>query len=220
MKRRWTAGRPGLRPRLTLSLLGVAALAGHVIAADAPRLIFTKSFPGSTPAYVEIAVSKTGQAEYKEDPKDENPLKFKLTDAEVSSIFALSEKLNHFAEPLDAGVKVAFMGKKTFRWEGDGGPHESSFNYSENPEAKTLLDWFERISETERNLIDLERAVRFDKLGVQDAILRIEVTRDQKRLVAENQFLPLLDRVVKNESFLHIARTRAAALTESIRAPK
>ena len=35
-------------------------------------------------------------------------------------------------------------------------------------------DWFERIAETERALIDLERAVRFDKLGVQDAILRIE----------------------------------------------
>jgi hypothetical protein len=94
------------------------------------------------------------------------------------------------------------------------------FNYSEDLEAKALLDWFERISETERALIELERTVRFDKLGVQDAILRIEVERDQKRLVAEEQFLPMLDRIVKNESYLHMARTRAAALAESIRAPK
>jgi hypothetical protein len=55
---------------------------------------------------------------------------------------------------------------------------------------------------------------------VQDAILRIEVTRDQKRLVAEQQFLPMLDRVVKNESYLHMARERAAALADSIRAEK
>jgi hypothetical protein len=60
--------------------------------------------------------------------------------------------------------------------------------------------------------------VRFDKLGAQQAILRIEILRDQKRLVAATQFLPLLDRVVKNESFLHIARDRAAELSEGIQA--
>jgi hypothetical protein len=205
---------------LKIFLLGWLAFAGSLTAGDGPRLIFTKSFPGSAPPYVEISLAKSGEAEYKEDPKDENPLQFKLAEAEASAMFALGERLNRFADPLDAGLKVAFMGKKTFRWEGEGGPREASFNYSENLDAKTLLDWFERISETERNLIDLERAVRFDKLGVQDAILRIEVSRDQKRLVAEEQFLPLLDRVVKNESYLHMARARAAALTESIRAPK
>lgn len=189
-------------------------------AAEGPRLIFTKSFPGSTPPYVEISVEKTGDALYKEDPKDESPLQFKLSAADAAAMFALGERLNHFAGPLDAGLKVAFMGKKTFRWEGEGGPHEASFNYSEDLEAKALLDWFERISETERALIDLERSVRFDKLGVQDSLLRIEVTRDQKRLVAEEQFLPLLDKVVANEKYLHMARTRAAALAESIRGPK
>ena len=51
--------------------------------------------------------------------------------------------------------------------------------------------------------------MRFDKLGVQEAILRIEVVRDQKRLIAAQQFLPMLDRVVKNESYLHMARERA-----------
>jgi hypothetical protein len=203
--------------KLSVLLLACCSL---LLAADPARITFTKSFPGSSPAYVEISVNQAGEAEYREDPKDENPLKFRMNEADTATLFSLTEKLRHFTEPLDAGLKVAFMGKKTFRWEGEGGTHESSFNYSENLEAKVLLDWFERISETERDLIELERAVRFDKLGVQDAILRIEVTRDQKRLVAEEQFLPLLDRVVKNEAYLHMARTRAAALTESIRASK
>ena len=192
-----------------------------LIAAAEPKITFSKSFPGSVPAYVEITVDKTGAAEYKEDPKDDNPLKFQLQPEETSAIFSLGDRLDHFNHPIESGLKVANMGLKTFRYvPGDGASHEVKFNYSEDPEAKTLLDWFERISETERALIDLERAVRFDKLGVQDAILRIEVTRDQKRLVAERQFLPLLDRVVKNESYLHMARERAAALTESIRATK
>jgi len=198
-----------------LALLAIPLIAGE------PVITFSKSFPGSVPPYVEISIDKSGAAQYKEDPKDDNPLKFQLPSDETTAIFSLGDRLNHFSRPVESGLKVANMGTKTFRYDpGDGASHEVKFNYSEDPEAKTLLDWFERISETERALIDLERAVRFDKLGVQDAILRIEVTRDQKRLIAEQQFLPLLDRVVKNESYLHMARERAAALSESIRAPK
>jgi len=40
------------------------------------------------------------------------------------------------------------------------------------------------------------------------------------RLAAREQFLPLLDRVAKNETFMHMARARAAELAEYIRNPK
>jgi hypothetical protein len=152
------------------------------------------------------------------DPKDEEPLKFQLTSAEAGQMFALADKLDHFSRPLEAGLKVANMGMKTFHYEADGHSGEVKFNYSEDMDARNLTDWFERVAETERSLIELETSVRFDKLGVQQAILRIEILRDQKRLVAPDQFLPLLDRVIKNESFLHIARDRAAGLAEWIRA--
>jgi hypothetical protein len=195
------------------------AFAVSLLPGAEPRMIFSKSFPGSAPEYVEITVDKSGAAEYKEDPKDENPLKFQLKPDETSAMFALAGRLGYFTRPLESGLKVARMGMKTFRYDpGDGASHEVTFNYSEDPEARTLLDWFERISDTERVYIELERSVRFDKLGVQDALLKIEETRDQKRLVGEIQFLPMLDRVIKNESYMHMARERAAALAESIRA--
>lgn len=188
--------------------------------ADVPRIVFTKAFPGSVPAFVQITLERTGDAVYREDLKDENPITFKLTEADTTVMFDLADRLNHFSKPLESGLKVAFMGAKTFRYEGDGNPKEVRFNYSDDLEAKALLDWFERISETERAFIDLERAVRFDKLGVNDSILRIESVRNQKRLVAEEQFLPFLDRVTKSEAFMHMARTRAADLAQSIRTPK
>jgi hypothetical protein len=112
------------------------------------------------------------------------------------------------------------MGKKTFRWEGASTAKEQSFNFSEIPEAKELLDWFEKISQTEQNFIELEFAVRFDKLGVNMAVLHLEMTRDQKKLMAAAQFLPLLDKVTGNENIMHMARSRAAALAEGIRAGK
>lgn len=202
---------------LVLLLAPVALLAADNTAA---RVIFSKSFPGSTPPYVQITISKSGEGLYQEEKNDEDPLKFQLTDAEAAQIFDLAGKLDHFAHALESGLKVANMGKKTFRWEGDGDPHEETFNYSEDLNAKTLNDLFESISESERARIGLENSVRFDKLGVQDAILRIEVLRDQKRLIAQAQFLPMLDRVAKNESFMNMARERAATLADNIRAGK
>ncbi|MBY0374185.1 MAG: hypothetical protein K2Q23_09345, partial [Bryobacteraceae bacterium] len=64
----------------------------------------------------------------------------------------------------------------------------------------------------------LERTVKYDKLGVNKALLQLESAMERKHVVSPRQYLPLLDRVVKNESYLHMARARAAGLAESIRA--
>ena len=70
------------------------------------------------------------------------------------------------------------------------------------------------------NLINLEKTARFDRLGVNHALLQLEVAWDKKRIVAPEQFLKMLDRVAKNEAYLHMARDRAARLAEVIRGPK
>jgi hypothetical protein len=196
-------------------------LAAMALSAADPRLVFTKSFPGSVPAYLEISVEKDGTTVYKEAPDDNNPITVHLAQADCDAMFALADQLEHFAHPLEANVKVAFMGKKTFRWD-DGIPgtqgHSVEFNYSTDVNAQALLDWFERIAESERGYIELERTVKYDKLGVQNALLLVETTREQKRLIAPEQFLPLLDRIVKNESYMHMARERAAVFANDIRA--
>ena len=58
------------------------------------------------------------------------------------------------------------MGKKTFRWEDGAQKTEQQFNYSEDLTAQQLLDWFERMAESAQHRIDLERAAKYDKLGV------------------------------------------------------
>jgi hypothetical protein len=198
-----------------LSLLAIA-----VSAADLPKLIYSKSFPGSTPAYTAISIDKEGSGIYKEAVDDDSPLLFKLTPKETGELFALAEKLGRFTRKLESGLKVAMLGIKTFRYENGPEASEVKFNYSEDLDAQKLLDWFERIAETEQLFIDLQNAVKFDKLGVNQALLKLEASRDRKGLVSAEQFLPLLDRIVKNESFMHMARTRAASLAEDFRNPK
>ena len=62
--------------------------------------------------------------------------------------------------------------------------------------------------------------VRFDRLGVNRSLLQVEAAFDRKRLVAPERFLPLLDRIAKNDSYLHMARERAASLADFIRVPR
>jgi hypothetical protein len=196
----------------------LCALAGTAWGGNIPRILYSKSFPGSVPAYVGITVDKAGAGEYREALDDDNPLKFQLTAPESAEIFALVEKLQDFKRPLESPLKVAFMGAKTFRLENGTERNEVKFNYSEDPDARLLGDWFERIAESEQHVISLERAAKYDRLGVLRALLLLETSWDRKRLVAPQQFLPLLDRIAKNETYMHTARVRAAALADAIRA--
>jgi hypothetical protein len=196
----------------------IFVFAGLLAAADEPSLLYSRDFPGSTPAYLQVTVLKSGDGDYREAKDDELPLKFKLSAAEVQEVFGLAEKLDHFKHPLEAPVKVAFMGTKTFRWEQGEQKSEVRFNYSADPNAQALQEWFERMAESAEHRIDLERAAKYDHLGVFKALLLLESALERGRLVAPDQFLPILDRVAKNESYMHTARARAAEIAEAIRA--
>jgi len=200
--------------------LSLILLCPLVSAGDVPRIFYSKSFPGSVPAYVAITLDQSGEGEYKEAPDDESPLKFKAKEPEVKEIFELTEKLDRFKHPLESNLKVAFMGTKTFRFEHGEQKSEVKFNFSEDPVARDLADCFEKISESEQHRINLERAAKYDKLGVMKALLLFEQSWDRKRIIAADQFLPVLDRIAKNETYLHEARLRAAKMADTIRAAK
>jgi hypothetical protein len=198
----------------------VLLFANVLFAGDGPRLFYSKSFPGSVPAYFQVTLEQNGDAEYREAPDEDNPLKFHLTEAETREVFGLAEKLDYFKHPLESPVKVAFMGTKTFRYENGEGKNEVKFNFTEDPQARELLDWFERMGESAEHRIELERTAKYDRLGVLKALLLLESAMDRKRLVGMDQYLPMLDRIAKNESYMHTARARAAEIAEAIRNPK
>lgn len=189
------------------------------LASADPRLFYSKYFKNSVPEYVAISIDPGGAATYQEAKDDDNPIKIQLAKSDVDEMFSLAQKLDHFQHPVESGLKVANMGTKTFGFEDGAQKHTVEFNYSQDLNAQALLDWFERITETEGHFIQLDRTVHYDKLGVNDVLLQLQITWDHKRLVDPQQFLPLLDRVAKNESFLHIDRERAAAISEAIRKP-
>ena len=140
-----------------------------------------------------------------------------LAESEAKEVFALADKLDHFKHPLEAPVKVAFMGTKTFRFEEGAEKNEVKFNYTEDVNAQALQDWFERMAESAEHRDNVERAAKYDHLGLVQAVNLLASAYMRHRLVAVDQFLPILDRVAKNETYMHSARALAAEMAESIR---
>lgn len=196
-------------------LLAASGIAG---AAEVPRITFSKSFPGSQPAFFLITLEQNGAASYNESQDPDNAEKLQLEPSVTGDMFQIAERLDHFNKPLESGMKVANMGEKTLRWEGGGETWESKFNYSTNEDAKLLADRFEAIAVCAQTLLELRRSIRHDRLGVNAAVVKIQGLWNDKRLVATADFLPALDQVAKDEVYIHMARERAAQIADAIRA--
>ena len=203
--------------KVAAGLFAVLAL-GISGAQEVPRITFSKSFPGSTPAFFLITVEQTGVASYNESQDPDNAEKLQLEASVAGEIFQMADRLDHFQTPLESGLKVANMGVKTLRWEAGSETREAKFNYSTNEDTKLLADRFEGIAECARTLLELRRAIRHDRLGVNAAVLKIQGLWNDKRLVATADFLPVLDRVANDEVYIHMARERAAQIADAIRA--
>lgn len=197
---------------ILLSLLLVAA------ATAAPKLTFLREFPGSSPAYISVEISPDGKGIYKEAPNDEYPIPFSVAPSELKEMLDLAAKVDNCKRQLESGLKVANMGMKTLRWEDGAVRNETKFNYTQDLDGQALHEWFEKIAESAQLFLRLERTVKYDKLGVNDSLLKLHAAEDRKRLAGVSMFLPLLDRVIRNDSYMHMARERATVLAEIFRA--
>lgn len=182
------------------------------VLAQEGTIFYSKSFPKSKPEYMEIVLQASGEAIYKESAEDDQPVKFKLMPDEVQAVWGLAAKVDFFQKKLESGLPVARMGEKSYRYTNGAVKHEVSFNYSQDLDAQALQDWFEKMVETVNLYFDLERTAKFERLGVDKALLHLEAAWDKKRLVAFELYYPLLNRVAKNDSYLNMARERAARM--------
>ena len=196
------------------------ALPGHA-QVDAPGRVvtFTKDFPGSVPPYYSVSVREGGEAVYKTEPEDEQPIEFRLPADVTSEIFSLAGKLGESPDrPLESKRRVANMGKKTVEMLNGAGRFAASFNHTEVPEALELLGLFERISGTQQHALRLEYLAQFDRLGVVKALLQLEIDLDNGRLVGARQLVPVLERIRNDRAIVQLAKGRAAQILGKIQA--
>ncbi len=206
-----------MKRRLLLAAVIATALSGAAPPAAAEeKLFFSRDFPGSVPAYFDVTLTRGGAAVYREAVDDEFPVEFQVEDETVEKVFALFAALD-LSQPIASQRKVAFTGDKVLRYESPAGETaETTYVYTEIETAAELTSWFLKATETERHFIELERVLRFDRLGVNDALLSLQKSFNRDRVIAPKQFVALLEKIVRQKRIVHLARARASALIERI----
>ena len=191
-----------------------------LLCSDAATLTYRRVFRSSSPEFIEIKVSENGAAAFDIRQLDEppGPQPFEIGRPLRARMFELAAQLDYFRGlQLDVRRRIANLGEKTFRYEKGGQAHEVSFNYTLNATASQLMMIFEGLARQQEHLIKLQRRMKYDRLGVNEALLQFEYDLNRKVLPEPQRLLPTLEQIANDSRFVEIARQRARSLAERIR---
>lgn len=205
-------------------LVGAACLVGPGLAVPdscSAKLTFRRVFKGSSPEFIEISVredSDLAAYEIRQLDEDAGASPFQVGAALRSKMFELATELKHFqGQDLDVHRKIAYLGEKTFHWDCGAEVHEAKFNYTMNAPASQLLQIFEGLARQQENADLISRRMKYDRLGVNDALLQFESDLNRSLLPEPKRLLPMLEQIAGDSKFVDIARQRARSLAERIR---
>ncbi len=207
---------------LILSLLSVSAFAGLVFTAPSGSwFTYRRIFKSSAPEFIEIRVQQNSNAatyEIRQLDEDPGATPFEIGPALRGKMFQLISDLRYFkGQDLDVHRKIANLGEKTFRWDDGAESNEIKFNYTLNASAEQLLQICEGLARQQELIELLQRRIRYDRLGVNDALLQFEEAMNKAELPEPQRALPLLEQIANDDRFVQIARQRARALAERLR---
>ena len=184
-------------------------------------LTYRRVFKSSAPEFIEIVVredSDTATYEIRQLDEDPGASPFEVSASLRAKMFELAAQLHHFdRQDLDVHRKIANLGEKTFRWERGPEIHETKFNYTLNTDANQLLQIFEGLARQQEHLLLISRRMKYDRQGINDALLQFETDFNHRLLPEPQRALPVLDQIASDSHFVEIARQRARSLAERIR---
>ncbi len=177
----------------------ITAVGAFAFPAGSSTFTYRRIFKSSTPEFIEIKIkddTDTGSYEIRQLDEDAGATPFEISNSLRTKIFQLISQLNDFKGlDLDVHRKIANLGEKTFRWEQGSEAYEVKFNYTVNPAATQLLQICEGLAR-QQELIDLlQRRMKYDRLGVDDALLQLETDLSKGVLPEPKRVLPLLDQI-------------------------
>ncbi len=194
------------------------------VPADAtpPIVVFSQSWPDALPPYYSVAVESTGRTTYYSTPRsagsgDPYTLRFTLSPDAQKRVFDLAKQAHFFKGDFDfKKSKIAFTGAKTLYFENGKEENHTAYNYSDNLAIQQLTKLFQDISET----VEIGRVIadkyRFDKLGVDSEMKKLEEASKDDRVAELQAIQPILTRISKDTNMMNITRRRADALLAKI----
>jgi hypothetical protein len=193
------------------------------LSAETAEITYRRVFPSSVPEFIEIKIPEHGDCRFdiRQLDEDADPQPFQVGEPLRAKVFELAGQLHYFRGlQLDVKRRIANLGQKTFRWQRGSDSHETTFNYTLNSTANQLLQIFEGLARQQEHLILLQRRMKYDRLGVNNALMQFEMDLNKRAIPEPQRLLPVLEQIANDPRVVDIARQRARSLAERIRNPK
>jgi hypothetical protein len=208
---------------LALFLLSCGSVAVTAAAPSGGVFTYRRIFKSSVPEFIEIKIPQNGEqssVEIRQLDDEPGASPFEIGAPLRSKVFELIGQLGYFKGlDLDVHRKIANLGAKTFEWNNGPEAYTVTFNYTLNSAAIQLLQICEGLAREQELLELLQRRAKYDRLGVNDALMQFENDLNKGILPEPARALPLLDQIAADSRFVEIARQRARSLAERIRHP-
>lgn len=190
-------------------------------AEGAPLVTFELDWRAVDPQFYTISIDSAGRASYCSEPRTEagetpgDPylLKFTADPRDTAEIFRFAEQLNYFEGKFDnLGKKVAQTGIKTLRYRDGKKQNSTDYNASTNPKLNQITSLFQRMSSTFELARTLQNELRYDKLGLDETLKRMEELQRSGQLAELQAVAPTLSQIADDSTVMGVARQRARRL--------
>lgn len=183
-----------------------------------PRITFDLSAPGRDPERYAISIDLLARGLYSE-PAGEGELPYQAGFA-VSAplrdrVFALAQQLDYFSGDYDFRKhKIADTGRKTLAYSDALRQTRTTYNWSQNKGIQELTRIFHAIANTQQFARKIEHARRYDRLGLDALLKRMEEMARQGDLAELSAIAPLLEQVASDRTAMQLTRQRAQRLLD------
>ena len=191
-----------------------------------PTITFHFDLPGGSPSHYTIAVEPSGSAAYRSNGGETNEatetssgepylMRFVMSEASRQRVFKLAEKLGYFKGSFDYTKRpVANTGSKTLTYADPQRHFSTTYNYTENADIQELTRFFQAVSNTLEFGRRLAFMQRFDKLGLHGELQKMVQMADEQQLAEVQAVAPVLQKISKDTSVMHVARLNAERLLD------
>lgn len=229
-----------MRSVWTVLVLTCGLAVGQTPAASQETVSFTFHNPQLDPADYSFQVTRDCKATYTAKPKPQEAAKdedsdsesepspdtqaakdqderreVRFSDATCNSIFDLAKALGYFKGDFEFRKhKVAYTGDRTLGYAAAGVSNKTSFTWSENPQVQQLAATFEGISSTLAAEPKLKYMRRYDRLGLNETLKKMEAQAQNGWLKELQLIAPVLESIAGDGQIMNIARERARHLLQ------
>ncbi len=193
-----------------------------------PRIHYTFDHPDLPVTHFELEIAGDGHAHYESRIKgaekgttdDGITRDFVLPAASVTRIFDLVKAANRLQGDFDfTKHRIAFTGNKTITYTDAQGSNTAKFVWSENEAVTKLSVLLQGISATLEEEPVLQRLRRYDPLGLNAELAKMERSADTGYLRELDLIAPVLQELANDGNVMSPARKRAARLLQKATQP-